>query len=172
MANGHSCSKDDIYKWQAKKRGASMFYPLTVSIRIFFFPKEGGMFPTKRKSTYREKRKRKSRVLNKLKVMQSTAKCLHRTSKWVTWLCASGGTSLQGPQSAWIRVSSSVRRQGQTRRLTQCWEGPRPLRLSCGRWHRGSILFTIIIFMKKIKESGHSDYWCVTTNWHIIYQAT
>lgn len=94
------------------------------------------MFPTKRKSTYREKRKRKSRVLNKLKVMQSTAKRLHRTSEWVTWLCASGGTILQGPQSARIRASSSVTRQGHTRRLTQRWEGPRPLRLSCGRWHK------------------------------------
>lgn len=39
------------------------------------------MLPTKRKSTYREKRKRKSRVLNKLKVMQSTAKRLQRMSK-------------------------------------------------------------------------------------------
>lgn len=58
-----------------------MFYPLTVLIRIFFFPKEGGMFPTKRKSTYREKRKSKSRILNKLKVMQSTAKRLHRSSE-------------------------------------------------------------------------------------------
>lgn len=57
-----------------------MFCPLIVSIRTFF-PKEGGTFPTKRKSSYRQKRKRKSRVPNKLKVMQSTAKSLHGTSE-------------------------------------------------------------------------------------------